>query len=88
MSLNASPFLACELLFLTPCLFIYCLFNFNKIVELIVLISLIERTIQNLHRVAECSADISNMASLEIEILRKLTDSHDEVSSFSVQVEC
>ena len=88
MSLNASPFLACELLFLTPCLFNYCLLNFNQIVELIVLISLIERTIQNLHRVVECSADISDMASLEIGILRKLTDTHDEVSSFSVQVEC
>ena len=51
------------------------------------LISLIERTIQNLRQDADCSADISDMASLEIEILRKLTNSPDEVSSFSVQVE-
>ena len=52
-----------------------------------VLISFIERTIQNLRQDADCSRDISDMASLETEILRKLTDSPDKVSSFFVQLE-
>ena len=59
----------------------------NGVKEKIDLINLPERTIQNLRPDADCSADISDMVSLEIEILRKLTDSPDEVSSFSIQVE-
>ena len=51
------------------------------------LISLVEKTIQHLRQDVDCITDISDMASLEREILRKLNDSPDEVSSFFVQVE-
>ena len=59
----------------------------NGVKEKFDLIGLIEITIQNLRQDADCSTDISDMASLDTEILRKLTDSPDEVSSFFVQVE-
>ena len=59
----------------------------NGVKEKFDLISLIERTIQNLRQDADCSPDISDTASLEIEKLRKLTNYPDEVSSFPIQVE-
>ena len=59
----------------------------NGIKEKFELIIFIESAIQILRQDADCSADISDMPSLKIEILRKLTNSPDEVSSFPIQVE-
>ena len=47
----------------------------------------VQKKIQHLRQDADCITDISDMASLERETLRKLNDSPDEVSSFFVQVE-
>ena len=59
----------------------------NGVKETFELISLIESTIQTLRQDVDCSADISDIVSLKIEILRMLTNSPDEVSSFPIQVE-
>ena len=59
----------------------------NGVKEKFELISLIESTIQTLRQDVHCSSDISDIVSLKIEILRMLTNSPDEVSSFPIQVE-